>query len=49
MNDAVIVEVGNSRQGGANEVRGVGFVVASFPANAVEKLAAEGEVGNKVD
>ena len=45
MDDAVVVEVGYCGQGSADEVCGVGFVVASFSAYSVEELATEGEVG----
>ena len=49
MNDTVVVEVCNGGEGCADKVRGVGFVVASFPTYAVEELAAESEVGDEVD
>ena len=42
--DAMVVEVGNGRESGADEVGGVGFVIGAFAADAVEELAAEGEV-----
>ena len=45
MDDAVVVEVSDCREGSADEVCGVGFVVASFSAYSVEEFAAEGEVG----
>ena len=49
VNDAVVVQVSHRTQGRPDEVRGVGFVVAAFPADAVEELATEGEVGDEVD
>ena len=49
VDDAVVVQVGDGGEGGADQVRCVGFVVVAFAADAVEELAAEGEVGYKVD
>lgn len=48
VHDAVIVQVGDGGEGGADQVRGVGFEVAAFAADAVEEFAAEGEVGDEV-
>ncbi len=45
----MVVEVGDGGEGCADEVCGVGFVVASLSAYAVEELAAEGEVRDEVD
>ncbi len=45
----MVVEVGDGGEGGANKISGVGFVVAAFTAYSVEKFAAEGQVGNKID
>ena len=45
VDDAVVVQVGHCGEGGADEVCGVGFVVAAFSTYSVEELAAEGEVG----
>lgn len=42
VHDAVVVEVSDCAEGGADEVCGVGFVVAAFAADAVEEFAAEG-------
>lgn len=36
MDDAVVVEVGYSREGGPNEVGSVGFVVAAFSTDSIE-------------
>lgn len=36
----MVVQVGDSREGGSNEVGGVGFVVAAFAADSVEELTA---------
>ena len=44
VDDAVVVEVGHCGEGGADEVCGVGFVVAAFSTYTVEEFAAEGEV-----
>lgn len=45
----MVVEVGDGGKGCADEVGGVGLVVAAFAADAVEELAAEGEVGDEID
>jgi hypothetical protein len=47
--DAVVVEVCDGREGCADQVRCVGLEVGAFAADAVEELAAEGEVGDEVD
>ncbi len=49
MYDAMVVEVCNSGEGSAHEFGSVGLVVRAFAADAVEELAAEGEVGDEVD
>ena len=49
VDDAVVVEVSDGGEGGADEFGGVGFVVASFPAYTVEEFTAEGEIGDEVD
>jgi hypothetical protein len=49
MDDAVVVKVGDCGEGGTDEVRSVGLVVGAFAADAIEELAAEGEVSDKVD
>ena len=36
VDDAVVVEVGYSREGGPNEVGSVGFVVAAFSTDSIE-------------
>ena len=41
----MIVEVGHCGEGSADEVCGVGFIVASLSAYSVEEFAAKGEVG----
>lgn len=48
MHNAVVVEVCDGGQYGADEVGGIGFVVASFATNAVEKFAAESEFDDEV-
>lgn len=45
----MVVEVGDGGEGRADEVCGVAFEVASFPAYPVEELTPEGEVGDEVD
>jgi len=45
---AVVVEIGNRRKGRTDEVRGVGLIIASFPAYSVEELTSESEVGYEV-
>ena len=45
----MVVEVGDRGEGCADQVCGVGFVVAAFSAYPIEKFAAESEVGDKVD
>ena len=49
MDDAVVVEVGDGGESCANEVCGVGFVVASFSAYSIEEFTAEGEVCDEID
>lgn len=46
VHDAVVVQVGHCGEGSADEVCGVGFIVAAFSTYSVEELAAEGEVGH---
>jgi hypothetical protein len=46
---AVVVEVCDGREGCADQVCGVGLEVGALAADAVEQLAAEGEVGDEVD
>lgn len=48
VDDAVVVEVGDGGEGGAHQVGSVCLVVATLAADAVEELAAEGEVGDEV-
>lgn len=45
MYNAVVVEVGNSGEGCADEVRGVGFVVAAFSTYSVEQFTTQGKIG----
>ena len=45
VDNAVVVKVGNCGQGSADEVCGVGFIVAAFSTYSVEEFAAEGQVG----
>ena len=49
VHDAVGVEVGDSGEGGEDQGGGVGFIVVTFAADAVEELAAQGEVGDEVE
>lgn len=49
MDNAVVVEVGYSGQGCADEVCSVAFVVAAFSAYPVEELPTECEIGDEVD
>lgn len=44
----MVMEVGDSREGCADEVCSVGFVVASFATYAIEQFPAECKVGYKV-
>ena len=46
VDNAMVVKVGDSGEGCADEVRGVGFVVAAFSTYSIEELSAEGEVGD---
>ena len=48
MDNAVIVEVCDSGEGGTDELCGVELVVAAFSTYSVEELSAKGKVGNKV-
>ena len=48
MDNAVVVKVGDGGESGSDEVRGVRLVVGAFPADAIEELAAECEVGYEV-
>ena len=45
MHDPMVVEVCYGGESGPYEVRGIGFVVVTFAADAVEKLPTEGKVG----
>jgi hypothetical protein len=47
--DTVVVEVCDGREGCADQVRCVGLEVGALAADAVEELAAKGEVGDEVD
>lgn len=49
VHDAVGVEVGDGGEGGQDQGGGVGFVVVALAADAVEELAAQGEVGDEVE
>lgn len=48
MNDAVVMKVGYSREGGAYEVCSVGLVVAALATYSIKELSAKGEVRNEV-
>lgn len=48
MYNAVVVEVSNGGEGGADEISSVGLVVAALAADTVEELTAEREVGYEV-
>lgn len=49
MDDAVVVEIGHSGESCANEICGIGFVVASFSAYSIEEFTAKGEVCDEID
>ena len=49
VDNTMVVQVGDGRQRSAHQVRRVGLVVAALPAYPVEQLAAQREVGHKVD
>ena len=49
MDDAMVVQVCYSAEGGSDQVCGIGFVVTAFPAYTVEEFAAESEVCDEVD
>jgi hypothetical protein len=40
------MKIGHGREDGANEVCGVGLVVAALATDAIEQLTAEGQIGN---
>jgi hypothetical protein len=42
------MEIGHGREDGANEVRGVGLVIAAFATDAIKQLSAKGKVGNQI-
>ena len=46
MDDTVVMQVRDGGEGSANEFSGVEFVVATFAADTVKELAAEGEIGH---
>lgn len=48
MNDAVVVKVGYSREGGAYEVCSVGLIVAALATYSIKELSAKGEVRDEV-
>ena len=48
VHDAVIVQVGDGRQDGADEIRGVGLEVAAFTTDAIEELSTQREISNEV-
>lgn len=45
MYNPIVVEVYYSRESGLYKVRGIGFVVVTFIADAVKKLPTKGKVG----
>jgi hypothetical protein len=49
VDDAVVVEVCDGREGCADQVCGIGLEVGALAADAVEEFAAESEVGDEVD
>jgi hypothetical protein len=49
MYDAMVVEICNGGEGRAHEIGGVGFVVVTLSANAVEKLASKRKIGDEVN
>ena len=48
MDYAMVVEVGNSGEGCADKVCGVGFVVTAFSTYSVEQFTTEGKIGYQV-
>jgi hypothetical protein len=48
VDDPVVVKIGDGREDLADELGGVRLVVAALTAYAVEELAAEGKVGDKI-
>jgi hypothetical protein len=49
VHDAVVVEISDCGERGADEVCCIGLVVVPFTADAVEELSTEGEVGYEID
>jgi hypothetical protein len=49
MYDAMVVEICNGGEGRAHEIGGVGFVVVTLSADAVEQLASKRKIGDQVD
>lgn len=48
MDNSVVMEVGNGRQGGSDQLGCVGFKVGAFATDAIEELTAKCEVGHEV-
>ena len=48
MDNAVVVEIGNSGQGRADKVCSIRLVVVALSADAIEELASQRQVGYKV-
>lgn len=48
VHNSVVMEIGHGREDGANEVRGVGLVIAAFATDAIKQLSAKGKVGNQI-
>ena len=46
MNNAVVMEIGDGGESGANEVCSVGFIVATFSAYPVEQFSTKGEISD---
>lgn len=48
VHNAMVMQVSDGGEDSADEIGGVGFVVGPFAADAIEKLPAEGKVGDEV-
>lgn len=48
VDNPVVMEIGHGREDGANEVCGVGLVVATLATDAIKQLSAEGKVSNQI-
>lgn len=48
MYDPMIVQVCDGGESGSNQVRSVSLIIGAFATDAIEELAAKGEVGNEI-